>query len=279
MATKATPKNFAVQQIFEILMQKPSDNSIIGYLKHCKTTSIENTMEMVYPTGGRGNHYIGGGFGHSKRATFNIENATWNTQIIAAQNGTDVVTGETTYTKYVQVDLVDSQTDYSLPTPAAKGTGDTRHIGTIYGTNASGDYVMVLTEDDTASTGKFSYTEGSPAKITLDSGDVKNLVETLGAVKLTMAYTVKSAAIAQRIDIRADDTPDTVLVTAYGFVSDLCDSVRYPCVIHGLAQIDGNWNWDLTADGDPAVQNISVEFVTSCSSDDLYSIIIDTDEE
>ena len=47
MATKGTPKNFAVQQIFEILMQKPSDNSIIGYLKHCKTTTLDNTVEMV----------------------------------------------------------------------------------------------------------------------------------------------------------------------------------------------------------------------------------------
>ena len=54
MAVKKTPKNFSVQQIFEILMQRPSDNSIIGYLKHCKTTTLENTVEMVYPSGGRG---------------------------------------------------------------------------------------------------------------------------------------------------------------------------------------------------------------------------------
>ena len=51
MANKTTPKNFSVQQIFEILMQKPSDNSIIGYLKHCKTTTLDNTVEMTYPTG------------------------------------------------------------------------------------------------------------------------------------------------------------------------------------------------------------------------------------
>lgn len=47
MANKATPKNFTVQQVFEILMQDSSDKSIIGYLKHCKTTSLENTVEMV----------------------------------------------------------------------------------------------------------------------------------------------------------------------------------------------------------------------------------------
>lgn len=105
------------------------------------------------------------------------------------------------------------------------------------------------------------------------------MIENLGAVKLSMAYTVKSAATAQRIDIRADTMPDTALVTAYGLVADICDGNLYPCIIHGMVQIDGNWSWDITADGDPAVQNISMEFVAGCSSDDLYSIVIDTAEE
>lgn len=285
MASKATPKNFTIQQVFEILMQKPSDNSIIGYLKHCKTTSLENTVEMTYPSGGRGNKYIGRGFSHSKHATFNVESATWNTEIIAAQNGVDVVTGETTYTKYVQIDLKENTTDYNLPVPAVKETGETLYIGTIYATQPDGDYVMVLTEDSAASTGKFTYTpettdgESAPAKITLASTDVTNMIGTLGATKLSMAYTVKSSKTAQRIDIRADAMPDTAIVTAYGLVADICTGDLYPCVIHGMVQIDGNWNWDITADGDPAVQGINMEFVSGCSSDDLYSIIVDTDEE
>ena len=94
-----------------------------------------------------------------------------------------------------------------------------------------------------------------------------------------MAYTVKSATTAQRIDIKTDTMPDTALVTAYGLVADNCDGSLYPCIIHGTVQIDGNWNWEITADGDPAVQNISMEFVAGCASNDLYSIVIDTDEE
>lgn len=143
----------------------------------------------------------------------------------------------------------------------------------------------MLEEDSAASAGKFTYTpevtdsSPAPAKITLASEDVKNMIETMGCVKLSMAYTVKSAATAQRIDIKADTMPDTALVTAYGLVADICDGKLYPCVIHGMVQIDGNWNWDITADGDPAVQGINMEFVSSCSSDDLYSIVIDTDEE
>lgn len=282
---KGTPKNFVIQQVYEILMQKPSDESIIGYLKHCKTSSIENTQEMVYPSGGKGNSYIGRGFGHSKHATFNIENATWNTDVLAAQNGTDVVMGETTYTKYVQIDLKEGTTEYELALPAVKKTGATRYIGTIYGTQKDGDYVKVLTEDDAASAGKFTYTaevtggEAKPAKITLDTSDVTDMITKLGCTKLSMAYTIKSKAAAQRINIKTNTMPDTALVTAYGLVADICDGSLYPCIVHGMAQIDGNWTWDLSADGDPAVHNISMEFVAGCESDDLYSIIIDTDEE
>lgn len=282
---KGTPKNFVIQQVYEILMQKPSDESIIGYLKHCKTSSIENTQEMVYPSGGKGNSYIGRGFGHSKHATFNIESATWNTDVLAAQNGTDVVMGETTYTKYVQIDLKEGTTAYDLVLPAIKKTGATRYIGTIYGTQKDGDYVKVLTEDDIASPGKFSYTpeatsgEAKKAKITFDKTDVATMIETLGCTKISMAYTIKSNAAAQRINIKTNTMPDTALVTAYGLVADICDGSLYPCIVHGMAQIDGNWTWDLTADGDPAVHNISMEFVAGCESDDLYSIVIDTDEE
>lgn len=58
---QATPKKFAMQGVFEILLRKPSDKSIFAYMTDCKTTTLENTVEMTYPTGGRGNVYIGGG--------------------------------------------------------------------------------------------------------------------------------------------------------------------------------------------------------------------------
>lgn len=47
MASKATPKKFAMQQCFEILLRRPSDKKILAYLTDCKTSSLENTVEMV----------------------------------------------------------------------------------------------------------------------------------------------------------------------------------------------------------------------------------------
>ena len=47
----------------------------------------------------------------------------------------------------------------------------------------------------------------------------------------------------------------------------------------GLAQVDGNWNFDLSADGDPAVQAFNMEFVRGCGSKKLYDFKVYTEEE
>ena len=44
---KATPRKFSMQGVFEILLRKPTDKSILAYLTDCKTTTFENTVEMV----------------------------------------------------------------------------------------------------------------------------------------------------------------------------------------------------------------------------------------
>lgn len=96
----ATPRNFAIQQVFEILGRKPIDKSILFYLTNTKTSGLENTVEMVYPTGGRGNVYIGGGFSHSRRATLNVEVATFNTNVMAVQAGTELYEGSSNIQYY-----------------------------------------------------------------------------------------------------------------------------------------------------------------------------------
>lgn len=51
MPVMATPKKFAMQGVFEILLRSASDKSLLAYLSDCKTSSLENTVEMTYPTG------------------------------------------------------------------------------------------------------------------------------------------------------------------------------------------------------------------------------------
>lgn len=274
MATAlATPRKFAMQQAFEVLLRKPLDRSIFAYLTDCKTSGLENTMEMVYPTGGAGNVYIGAGFAHSRRATFTVSTATFNTNVLAAQNGTEVVTGSTLITYY---DVITVGADGSVKTKfKAVGTAGSE-ISYIYKLNNDGTYGESWEQAATASTeGQFAYSSATK-EITFAADDANKPVT--GDI-LACAYTFKSADNAQKIEINSDGIPPVVLVTAYGIARDVCTGELFPCAIEGQAQVDGNWNFDLSADGEPVVQSLNMEFVKGCIDKTLYTFTVFTEDE
>ena len=274
----ATPKQFSMQQAFEVLLQKPADKSILAYLTNCKTSGLENTMEMVYPTGARGNVYIGGGFGHSRRASFNISVATWNTDVLAQQNGTTVYTGSTSINYY---DTFKATVGGTVGTPTyswatkftAQGTAGSE-IGFLYPINNDGTYGTPYTQvASVTAAGTFAYSSATKA-VTFFAGD-----EPDSDTYLACAYEFNSGTNAQTITINADGIPPVVLCTAYGLARDICTGELFPCTINGQAQVDGNWNFDLAADGEPAVHNLSMEFVKSCISKKLYDFKVFTENE
>lgn len=219
---------------------------------------------------GRGNTYIGTGFGHSRKASMTVEVATWNTDVMATQNGSVVETGSTQVTKYEEIEKTSDgkwETQFT-----ALGTAGSE-IGHLYVVGNDGSYIKEYTQAGVASTGKFAYSS-STKEITFFSGE-----EPAADVKLALAYTFKTANNAQRIAINSDGIPPTVLVTAYGLARDTCTGEQFEAVIEGTAQVDGNWSFELTADGEPAVQNLSMEFVKTCTSKQLYSFTIYTDDE
>lgn len=270
--------NFVLQQVFEILLRDPVDYSIVAYLSDIKTSGLTNEVTMVYPQGGRGNVRIGRGFAHSRHATLNVESATFNMDVLAAQNGTQIITGKTTRTKYVEVPLVASQTAYIVDA-AHKGTDDAHYVDVVYFLTSDGTKVGSVTEDTTAAAGKFTYTTASAkGTITLDKTDVsKYMGEGYLATKIGMAYDVETGEDAAVIHVEAGAVPDTVLVSAYGIASDKCTGKFYKAQIEGRAQIDGNWSFDVSADGDPAVHSLSLEFLKDCGSSDLYTFMVFTE--
>lgn len=267
MAT--TPKKFAMQQVFEILLQKPSDNSIIAYLTDTKTSGLENTVEMTYPTGARGNVYIGAGFAHSRRATANVSVATWNTEVMAAQNGAVINNDVDNVTHY---DVIQAGAGGTLTTTyKALGTAGTE-IGFLYKLNDDGTPETTFEQDDTAATGKFAY---DPATKTFTFANGETPIE---GDYYACVYDFKPAGASQ-ITISGDSIPDVAIATFYGLARDICNGELYPAQIKGRVQINGNWSFDVSADGDPAVQDLSMEFVKGCLEQDLYKFTIYTNEE
>ena len=228
---------------------------------------------------GRGNSYIGGGFAHSKRATFTVETATYNTEVMALQNGTEVATGSQELTVY---DVITAGGTSTAPTFKTKfkaiGT-ENEEIGFVYIVNADGTYghqfkqVAVLSE---SAADEFTY-DSSTKTITFNDKGSSN--KPTFTDRIACAYTYKSADNAQRIELRTDTIPATVLVTAYGIAKDVCTGDLFPCTIEGMAQVDGNWTFELTADGDPVVQNLSMEFVRGCLENKLYDFTVHTEDE
>lgn len=269
MPTATTPKKFAMQQVFEILLQKPSDNSIIAYLTDTKTSGLENTVEMVYPTGARGNVYIGAGFAHSRRATANVSTATWNTEVMAAQNGAVI---DETVESVTHYDVIQAGENGVLKTTyTALGTAGTE-IGFLYKLNDDGTPDTTLTQDTSTGTGKFTYTPSTKA-FAFNSGE-----EPVEGDYYACVYEFKPAAASQ-IVISGNSIPDVAIATFYGLARDICNGELYPAQIKGRVQINGNWSFDVSADGDPAVQDLSMEFVKGCLEQDLYKFTIYTNEE
>lgn len=230
-------------------------------------------IRMVYPSGGRGNTYIGAGFAHSRRATMNVTVATWNTEVMAIQNGTEVVTGSTEITYY---DTITVGAGGAVATKFKAIGTEGSEISFVYKVKNDGTYEDSWTQAATAeSAGQFSY-EADTKAITFFSTDPNKPVE---GDTLVCAYKFKSADNAQTIEINSDGIPDIVLVSAYGIARDICTGELFPAVIEGQVQIDGNWNFDLSADGEPAVHSLNMEFVKGCLDSTLYTFKIFTEDE
>lgn len=193
---------------------------------------------------------------------------------MAIQNGTVISTGSQEITYYDTITVGAGGTASTAFT--AVGTAGSE-IGFIYPLNSDGTYGEPYTQvkaSPTAEGREFSYTAATKS-ITFSSGDSAPVENE----QLVCAYTFATADNAQRIELTSDSTPSTALVSAYGIARDICTGELFPCVLEGTVQIDGNWNFDLTADGDPVVQNVSMEFVKSCTSNKLYDFTIYTEDE
>ena len=185
------------------------------------------------------------------------------------QNGTEIATGNTEITYY---DVIESDNTGKFFTKfTASGTVGSE-IGYVYIINDDGTYAKVYEQSAVASEGKFAYSTVNKEITFSDDGPARG-------DKLACAYKFRTAANAQKIVVNSDAIPPVVMVAAYGIAKDTCTGELFPCVVEGQAQIDGNWNFDLSSDGEPVVQSLSMEFVKGCVGKELYSFTVFTEDE
>ena len=90
---------------------------------------------------GAGNVYIGGGFAHSRRATLNVDVATFNTDVLAMQNGTEVYTGSTSITYY---DTIEAESGTYKTKFTATGTAGSEILFVYIVSNTYNKYYFFL---------------------------------------------------------------------------------------------------------------------------------------
>ena len=171
--------------------------------------------------------------GHSKRSTVTIESATFDTDVLAVQNGTEVYQGSTEITKYEAFQV----TDASNIATKFKAIGEAgAEIGYVYKLDNSGTIIAQFIQTAApAANGDFSYSSETKALTFFESDPDKPVV----GDTLAMVYTFMSADNAKRVDINADGIPPTVMLTLDGFVKDTCTGQLFPCQLEGMAQVDG----------------------------------------
>lgn len=204
---------------------------------------------------------------------------------MAVQNGTEIATGSQKITYYDTITATGTssapvfKTKFTAVGTTTAGVSNDDEIGFIYLLNSDGTYGEKYVQVKTLGAQPArEFTYDSASKIITFNTATASLAPVFED-SLACAYQYKTGSTAQRIELTSYAVPPTVLVSAYGIARDTCTGDLFPCVIEGQAQVDGNWNFDLTADGDPVVQNLSMEFVKSCTSNNLYNFTIYTSDD
>lgn len=261
---------FAVQQIFTVDAFNLDTGALIARLEDLKTSTLSNNGTVVYAQGGVGNPKIIG-FSHSKEAKLELENAVITEGAMGIQTGGGVETlTNSTSVPFDEV-IVTATADTAVTSYIATGTAGSE-IGFAYLLNDDGTVKTTFTQATTVAAEKFTYATATKT-ITFNTGAVP-----VGSKILVIYHPTASSVV--NISNKTDVFSSNVRLNCHTLFRDTCSGVDYvgTLVIY-KAKCSEEWNLELTADGDPAVHNMSFEALKSCTSPVLWDIFIyDTDD-
>lgn len=179
---------------------------------------------------------------------------------MALQAGTELETGKFDVTLYEKVQILDAGYVQIKHTPVSPPNY-------VYWLNSDGSIYKSYELSQSLGYGQFVYNN----QIIYFDSDAPYIGEFIG-----YSYTYSILSNAQRLKILVDAIPSIVWVSCSGIARDVCSGETFPCTLEGLAQIGGNWSFDLSSDGEAVTQNISLEFIRNCLNKTLYTFIVCT---
>lgn len=258
----ATPKQWAIQRIFDMTVKNVAGTKVHGTIKDLKEVNLENGQENVFSMGGAGNPYINS-FSHSKRVTGNATAASYSNAILALITGTDVVTGKTVIPF---VDELRIKNDEATLTQDAEGEAGSEILAVeILG---SGGVVETLKQGTTASATDFEFAVGTgKLSFLADKYDDDTLIR--------VYYHIETTETAHTIANKADEMSKTVRLEMRSLVRDCDDNEFAALIIVYKAKLTGNWNLTTAADGDPSTLDVSFEGMKrDCANSDFWKMVV-----
>lgn len=260
---------FAMQEVFDVNVFDLSDGACLAILDDLKTSTWSNNGETVYTQGGKGNPKIIG-FGHSKESMLECGSAVISDGLLGVQSGSDVTT-ETNATAVQYQEVLTVTSDAATSTYTATGTAG-EEIGYVYVVNSDGSLGAQLTQAGAVAAGEFTYTAGTKA-FAFDTAELAD------GTKI-MVFYYPTVASAKRVQNVTSEFAKNVKVVANGRFRDTCTGKDYNAqLVFHKAKTSEEYSFDLAADGEPVVQNVSFEALKSCDSDNLWDLYIyDTED-
>jgi hypothetical protein len=253
----STPNRWAIKEAGEATFYNLSTGKAICTLSTLKTTGVETTGETVYARGGRGNAKLVG-FSTNRESKLTLQDAIFDNNALAMLTGNSITASSQTIDRK-EVGVTSGTTLTLLKTP----------VGALVS-------VYKLNPDGTNGT---EYTLGSPGTNATEYSISAKVITFNAAVssgtQFRVYYKVSTAADAKQIKVTSDQFGKTFKVVLDVIVVD--EFTKQACngqLIVPNAKFEDNFNLSFSADGDPAVLDLTMEILKSAVSTDMWQLVI-----
>lgn len=254
----ATPRQYAVREVALATFYNLTTNKPIVYLENLKSSGIENSGEVVYARGGRGNAKIVG-FSSNREGKVTLQDAVFTNEVMAMLTGNDLVTG--TQNVYKR-EILTVSADLSV-TVGKTPVGDPIKVAEF---NADGGDGTEYIKDTTLAAGKYTI---AAKVITFNTGDV------VQGDKIVVYYKVATDATASKMVVKSDKFAGSFKVVLDCLVRDAVTKQDFAAQITIYnAKMEDNWSFEFSADGDPSVLDIPLEILKPATGTDMWDMIV-----
>lgn len=253
----ATPNRWAIRDAGTATFYSLVDGHAIVSLDTLKTSGVETTGETVYARGGYGNAKLVG-FSSNREATLTLEDAIFDNNAVAMLTGNDLITGTRTV-DFHEVKAVSSSMISLSKTPNG-------NLISVYKLNADG------TNGD-------EYTLGDPTtnekEYSVSSKSLTFNSSVSDGTKFRIYYKIQTNTDAKTVKVSSDAFGGSFkLVLDVLVVDEFTKDAFQGQLVVPNAKFEENFNLSFSADGDPAVLNLTMECLKSPTSTTMWELII-----